>query len=78
MLGSLEPVKEDTRFGEFSQRRHRFERELDADFFIALTRTYPGFHSETRDDQFRQVIDNELGGTITRVEDAVLHLARRV
>jgi SAM-dependent methyltransferase len=78
MLGSLEPVKGDTRFGELSERRHRFERELDADFFIALTRTYPGFHSETRDHQFRQVIDNEFGGSITRVEDAVLHLARRV
>lgn len=77
MLTSLEPVNEDTRFGAFVERRHRFERELDADFFIALTRTYPGFHSEKRDDRFRQIIDNEFGGTITRIEDAVVHLARR-
>lgn len=77
MVASLGPVNDDPRFGEFAVRRHRFERVLDADFFIGLTRTYPGFHTEKRDEQFRQIIDNECGGSITRVEDAVLHLSRR-
>ncbi len=77
MVASLGPVDDDTRFGEFAVRRHRFERVLDTDFFIGLTRTYPGFHTEKRDEQFRQIIDNEFGGSVTRVEDAVLHLSRR-
>ena len=77
MVASLGPVDDDPRFGEFAVRRHRFSRVLDADFFIALTRTYPGFHTDKRDEQFRQIIDNEFGGSITRVEDAVLHLSRR-
>ena len=75
MVASLGPVNADTRFGEFSERRHRFERVLDAESFIALTRTYPGFHTTKRDDRYRQIIDNEFGGAVTRVEDAVLHLS---
>jgi len=77
MVASLGPVDDDPRFGEFAVRRHRFQRVLDADFFIGLTRTYPGFHTEKRDEQFRQIIDNEFSGSITRVEDAVLYLSRR-
>jgi len=77
MLASLEPVKDDERFGEFEVRRHRFERILDAETFVGLTRTYPGFHTPKRDARFQQIIDDEFGGSVTRVEDGVLYLTRR-
>jgi SAM-dependent methyltransferase len=77
MMASLGPISADPRFGDFAVRHHRFERVLDAASFIALTRTYPGFHSAKRDEQFRHTIDDKFGGTVTRVEDAVLHLTRR-
>lgn len=77
VVASLCPISADPRFAKFAVRRHRFERTLDAAWFIGLTRTYPGFHSPERDEQFRKIIDNEFGGTVTRVEDAVLHLTRR-
>ncbi len=77
MVAALGPIEADDRFGTLTSTRHRFERTLDADSFIALTRTYPGFHTSERDAAYRQLIDNDFGGSITRVEDAVLHLARR-
>jgi len=77
MAASLHPMSADPRFGDFVVRHHRFERRLDTASFIALTRTYPGHHSAERDAQFRQIIDGEFGGAVTRVEDAVLHLTRR-
>lgn len=77
MRASLRPLDDDPRFTDFAVRRHRLERSLDAESFIGLTRTYPGFHTAERDEQYRRIIDDELGGTVTRVEDAVLYLTRR-
>lgn len=77
MLASLRPLADDERFTDFAVRRHRFEWSLDAESFIGLTRTYPGFHSAERDERYRRIIDDELGGTVTRIEDAVLHVTRR-
>jgi SAM-dependent methyltransferase len=77
MRASLEPVRDDARFGEFVVRRHTFERDLDAATFIGLTRTYPGFHSPKRDIRFRQIIDNDFSGSVKRIEDAVLYVCRR-
>jgi SAM-dependent methyltransferase len=77
MLASLEPISDDERFGEFEVRRHRFERILDAEAFVGLTRTYPGFHTPKRDARFQQIIDDEFGGSVTRIEDAVLYVTRR-
>lgn len=51
---------------------------LDADRFVAESRTYPGPHSESRDAEIRSVIKSDFGGTITKVEDAVLHLFTRI
>jgi SAM-dependent methyltransferase len=77
ILGSLEPVNEDGRFDDFRVRRHRFERRLDAATFVAVTRTYGGAHDDDRDEMLRRMIDDDFGGTVTKVEDAVLYLARR-
>ena len=78
MLASLEPLHADDRFEEVAVRTARFERDLDAPTFVALTRTYPGFHSAKRDARFAQIIDNDFGGSIHRTEDAALHLFRRL
>jgi SAM-dependent methyltransferase len=77
VVGSLGPVQEDGRFGAFQEHHYRFERRLDAADFVAVTRTYGGTHSTDRDEIIRTIIDEELGGTVTKVEDAVLNLARR-
>jgi SAM-dependent methyltransferase len=77
MVASLQPINADDRFGESVLRRHRFERDLDAETFVGLTRTYPGFHTPKRDTRFQQIIDNDFGGSVTRIEDAVLYLFRR-
>jgi SAM-dependent methyltransferase len=78
MRASLVPIRDDRRFHEIAVRTHRFERELNAQTFIGLTRTYPGFHTAKRDARFEQIIDNEFAGSIQRVEDGVLTLFRRI
>jgi SAM-dependent methyltransferase len=77
MRASLEPLREDPRFDEIAVRTHRFERELDAQTFVGLTRTYPGFHTAKRDARFEQIIVNDFADSIQRVEDGVLNLFRR-
>ena len=77
VLGSLCAVEDDRRFIDADVRRHRFERTLDAETYIAVTRTYGGDHSEGHDRMIRRIIDEDLGGTVTKVEDAVLFLVRR-
>ncbi|HWF22095.1 MAG TPA: class I SAM-dependent methyltransferase [Acidimicrobiales bacterium] len=74
---SLQPIRSDRRFSDFTVRRHRFERRLDAESFVAVTRTYGGHHTVERDWLIRQLIEVEFGGAVTKVEDAVLYLARR-
>ena len=77
VVASLGPVQEDGRFEPFQEHHYRFERRLDAAAFIAVTRTYGGTHSTDRDEIVRTIIDEELGGSVTKVEDAVLNLSRR-
>jgi SAM-dependent methyltransferase len=74
---SLQPIRSDQRFADFRVRHHRFERTLDAESFVAVTRTYGGSHTVERDQSIRQLIEVEFGGAVTKVEDAVLYLARR-
>jgi hypothetical protein len=74
---SLEPIQSDRRFSDFTVRHHRLERTLDAESFVAVTRTYGGDHTVERDRLIRQLIEVEFGGAVTKVEDAVLYLARR-
>ena len=77
VVESLGPVQADGRFVRFQEHHHRFERRLDAATFVAITRTYGGARSADRDEIIRTIIDEELGGAVTKVEDAVLNLARR-
>jgi len=77
IVGSMERIRADGRFGEVEVRRHRFERTMDAATFIAVTRTYGGPHSNDRDQALSKLINDELGGQVTKVEDAVLYFYRR-
>lgn len=73
----LDPIRSDRRFHDFTVRHHRIERTLDAETFVAVTRTYGGDHTVERNRLIRQLIEIEFGGAVTKVEDAVLYLARR-
>jgi hypothetical protein len=77
VLDSLQPVPASLCFDDFRVSHHRFERKLDAESFVAVTRTYGGHHASERDQLIRHLIENEFGGEVTKVEDAVLYLARR-
>jgi hypothetical protein len=70
-------VQQDSRFGPLGEHHYRFERRLDAATFVAVTRTYGGPHSHDRDEIITTIIDQKFGGAVTKVEDAVLTLARR-
>jgi hypothetical protein len=74
---SLGPVQQDPRFGELDIRHHRFERTLDAATFVAVTQTYGGSHTAEQYRAIEQIINDEFGGAITKVENATLYLARR-
>ena len=73
---SLEPLRASGLFGDFDVRRYRFSRDLDAEAYIAVTRTY----GTTRPDwevAVRRAIDEHCGAVVTKIEDAVLFWARR-
>ena len=77
VLGSLRSVAQDQRFDDFRVRRHRLARTLDASTFVAVSRTYGANYGPEHDRIIRRIIDDDLGGSVTKVEDAVLYLARR-
>ena len=74
---SLEPVLEDGRFGELRTFHHAFARTLHASTYVAVTRTYGGQRSEEQYEALERTIVEEFGRSITKVEDAVVYLARR-
>ena len=74
---SLQPVLDDDRFGELLTFHHPFERNLDADMYVEVSRTYGGRRTEREYDELRHVISDEFDGSVTKVENAVVHLARR-
>jgi SAM-dependent methyltransferase len=76
VAGSRRPIEADERFDGFIERRHRFERTLDADTFVEVTRTYGAKLGEDGFETIRRLIDG-LGGSVTKVEEAVLYLAHR-
>lgn len=81
-IEALEPhLRAFENHGAFTERevmRFPFARDLNADDFIALTRTYPGALDEVHEAEIRSLINNDFEGAITKIEDAVLHLFHRV
>jgi SAM-dependent methyltransferase len=77
VAGSLVPVVEDDRFGEIRTFHHPFARTLDADTYVAVCRTYGGQRSDEQYDVLERTITEEFGGSVTKVEDAVVYMAPR-
>ncbi|MGH9081136.1 MAG: class I SAM-dependent methyltransferase [Acidimicrobiales bacterium] len=77
VAGSLEPVVEDDRFGEMCTFHHPFARTLAADAYVAVCRTYGGQRSDEQYDALERTITEEFGGSVTKVEDAVVYMAPR-
>jgi SAM-dependent methyltransferase len=75
---SLQPIRDDDRFEDLVEHRHRFSRRLDADTYIAVSHTYGGGRNPKQDDVVRRVISKEFGGSVTKVEDAAVYLTRHV
>ncbi len=75
--GSMQPIRDDDRFDEFQVRHHPFTRRLDADTFVAATKTYGGHRTDDQYKAIKWIITSEFGGAVEKTEDAVLHIARR-
>jgi SAM-dependent methyltransferase len=77
VVASLQPVVDDGRFDDLRTFHHPFARQLDAATYVAVTRTYGGQRSDEQYDALRRMITDEFGGSVSKIEDAVVHLARR-
>jgi SAM-dependent methyltransferase len=75
--GSIQPVRDDDRFDEFEVRHHPFTRSLDAETFVAVTKTYGGHRTDEQYRAIARIINSEFGGAIKKTEDAALYIARR-
>jgi SAM-dependent methyltransferase len=75
--GSMEAVRSDLRFGDFRVFHHPFGRLLDGPSYVAVTQTYGGERADQQYEALERVITNEFGGSVTKVEDAVLYLSER-
>jgi SAM-dependent methyltransferase len=76
--GSMQPIRQDTRFDKFQDHHHPFERTLDASTFVAVTQTYGGSHTAEQYRAIERIINDDFDGAITKVEDAALYLATRL
>jgi SAM-dependent methyltransferase len=74
---SMSPIHDDPRFEDHLVLHHVFERTLDASTFIEVTRTYGGQRTDKQCEAMARVIDEEFGGSVTKVEDAALYIWRR-
>jgi SAM-dependent methyltransferase len=74
---SMRPLRDDPRFEEPLVLHHVFARTLDAAAFVAVTKTYGGRRTDEQYDAIARVINDEFGGTVTKVEDAALYISRR-
>jgi SAM-dependent methyltransferase len=77
VAASLQPVVDDCRFDDVRTFHHPFARELDAATYVAVTRTYGGQRSDDQLDALERMITDEFAGSVTKIEDAVVHLTRR-
>jgi SAM-dependent methyltransferase len=76
--GSLKPVRTDPRFDDLQVFHHPFDRRLDGPTYVAVTQTYGGERSARQYQALEDVIANEFGGRVTKKEDAVLYISKRL
>jgi SAM-dependent methyltransferase len=77
IVNSREAVAADRRFAPLGERRYRFERTLDAQAFVEVTRTYGHTLTEPLLAEIATLIHNEFGGTVTKAEEAAVYVYRR-
>jgi SAM-dependent methyltransferase len=70
-------VEVDPHFNAPTVVRCRFQRTLDATTFVAVRRTYGGTRDQQTDTAIRELIDEEFGGSVTKIEEAVAYLYAR-
>jgi len=75
--GSMQSIRNDPRFDDFQVRHHPFTRTLNADTFVAVTKTYGGHRTDDQYQAIERVINSEFGGAVAKVEDAALYMAQR-
>jgi SAM-dependent methyltransferase len=78
IVNSKEAVAADKRFTALDQRRYRFERTLDAQSFVEVTKTYGDHLTEELLAQVAALINNEFDGLVTKVEEAAVHAYKRI
>jgi SAM-dependent methyltransferase len=74
---SIKLVRDDGRFHEFQVRHQPFTRILDAETFVAVTKTYGGHRTDEQYGAIEKIINSEFGGAVKKTEDATLYIARR-
>jgi SAM-dependent methyltransferase len=75
--GSMRPIRSDPRFEDHLVLHHVFERTLDASTLVAVTKTYGGQRTNEQYEALARVVNDEFGGSITKVEDAAVYIWRR-
>jgi SAM-dependent methyltransferase len=75
---SMLPVVEDPRFDEMQIVHHLFERTMEGRTFVEVSKTYGGDRTEAQYQAIERIIDEECGGSVTKVEDAALYLSTRL
>jgi len=75
--GSIQLVRDDDRFDAFEVFHHPFTRSLDAETFVAVTKTYGGHRTDEQYRAIERIINSEFGGAVEKTEDAALYIARR-
>jgi hypothetical protein len=78
IVGTRFAVDGDDRFGPPVLISCEFSRVLDADTFVAVTRTYGGTHSGDRDAAIRAVINESCDGAVTKTERANAFVYQRL
>jgi SAM-dependent methyltransferase len=76
--GSMQPIRQDPRFGEFEDHHYPFERTIDASTFIAVTKTYGGNYTSEQFEAIEEIINEDFGGVVTKAENAALYLSMRL
>lgn len=71
-------VDADDRFIRRLPSRYRFQRRLDAATYLAVSHTYGRLPSAEVDAVVAEIINDEFGGSVTKIEDAVLFRYVRV
>ena len=78
IVNSKDAVATDGRFTTLGQRRYQFDRKLDAQTLVEVTRSYGAHLTDDLLADIEGLINNEFGGNVTKVEEAAVYAYRRL